>query len=65
MVNAEKQRKVYGERLRAKRLAHGLTQQQLADKVGSSRVSVNKWEQGVSTPMKIYQERMNRMLGKV
>lgn len=40
----------YGERIRKYRVAAGLTQQQLADKIGVSRQSVARWECGWNTP---------------
>jgi len=58
-------RKMFGEKLRKRREARGLTQDQLAKKVGTTRVSINKWENGVSTPLPIYRERLNRMFGKI
>ena len=35
--------------MKAARVAAGLTQEQLADKMGVSRQSIHKWENGLST----------------
>ena len=43
-------KELFGQRLREQRIKHGLTQEQLAEKIGVSRQSVSKWEQGISDP---------------
>lgn len=39
-----------GERLKQARKAAGLTQRQLAEKIGVSNTSVSNWEKGISSP---------------
>jgi len=56
---------IFGKKLRDKRLARGLTQLQVASKIGTTRVSVNKWENGASNPMPVYRERLNRVFGRI
>ena len=38
------------ERIYTLRRKHGLSQEQLAEKIGVSRQSISKWESGLSTP---------------
>ena len=40
----------FGDRIKDARKAAGLTQRQLADKIGVSNTSISNWEQCVSTP---------------
>lgn len=40
----------FHERLRHYRTKHGLSQQALADNIGVSRVSINRWENGHVNP---------------
>ena len=40
----------FNEKLKMLRKKKGLTQQELADKVGTKRVNVTKWESGNSKP---------------
>ena len=40
-----------GEKLRAARLAAGLTQGQLAEKVGCQQRDISRWENGQREPM--------------
>lgn len=42
------------EKIRELRIRLGLTQLQLADKLGLTRSSVNAWEQGISVPSTPY-----------
>lgn len=41
-----------GHRIRAKRIARGLTQQALAERLGAAQSSVNQWEAGKAEPRK-------------
>jgi transcriptional regulator with XRE-family HTH domain len=43
----------YAEKIRQFRVAHGLTQQALADRLGVSFVTVNRWENGQSKPSQL------------
>ncbi|MXQ49638.1 helix-turn-helix domain-containing protein [Streptococcus pneumoniae] len=40
----------FASRLKELRKKHGLTQQELADKVGTNRVNITKWETGRTEP---------------
>ena len=42
--------KIFGARLREVRKSKKLTQQELADKFGTNRVNVTKWETGRTEP---------------
>jgi len=42
------------ERIKAIRAALGLTQQQLADAIGGTQITVSRWETGVSHPTGAY-----------
>ena len=41
---------IFSERLKELRKKNNLTQQELADKVGTNRVNVTKWETGMTEP---------------
>lgn len=41
---------IFGDNLKTLRKKRGLTQQELADKVGTNRVNVTKWETGRTEP---------------
>jgi transcriptional regulator with XRE-family HTH domain len=45
-----------------KRLAAGLTQQQIADKLGLTQAAVKKWEKGRSMPSPRYFPKLARIL---
>ena len=40
----------FGEKIRSARKAAGLTQRQLAEKIGVSNTSISNWEKGLSRP---------------
>jgi len=40
----------YNERLRHERVRRGWSQQDLADKIGTTPVNVGRWERGITTP---------------
>lgn len=42
--------KIFGKKLRKARKSKRLTQQELADKVGTNRVNVTRWETGRTEP---------------
>jgi transcriptional regulator with XRE-family HTH domain len=42
--------KVFGDNLRKSRLSEGLSQQELAEKIGTTQGSVSNWELGVNEP---------------
>lgn len=41
-------RRIWGQSIKSARLAQGLTQRQLADRLDVRHASINRWEQGVS-----------------
>lgn len=43
------------------RLLAGMTQQQLAQHLGCSAMSVIRWEQGRTTPLPVYEEKMREL----
>lgn len=49
--------------LKAKRIEKGLTQQELADRVGVSSVAISKWELGSANPRPKYREKLSEVLG--
>lgn len=49
--------------LRGLRIGAGLTQQQLADKLGVSHISVSRWETGKAIPSPRYIKKMADMFG--
>lgn len=50
MIDSLELRKALGQNVRRLRIALGLTQEELAAKVGISRVHLNRIENGVQTP---------------
>ena len=42
------------DRIKVLRESHGLTQSDVAERIGISRSSVNAWEMGISTPSTTY-----------
>jgi len=40
----------YNKRLRHERVRRGWSQQDLADKIGTTPVNVGRWERGLTTP---------------
>jgi transcriptional regulator with XRE-family HTH domain len=49
--------------IRSNRLRLGLTEQQLADRIGVSRGSVQQWEKGTTAPKRANQEATAKALG--
>lgn len=52
-----------GEKIRLHRTEMGLTQVQLANKLGIKRASVNAWEMGISCPSVPYLVEMAQLFG--
>lgn len=52
-----------GWRIRAKRIAKGWSQYDLADRLGVSRPAVSYWEAGINRPTAEYAARLREMLG--
>jgi len=65
MSERELRLKKQGEKLRTRRLQRGLSQDELAKQLGTSRVSVNYWENGKAEPLPIFREKINRSFGKI
>jgi transcriptional regulator with XRE-family HTH domain len=53
-----------GERLRYERLRHNLTQDRLAEMVGTTTISVSRWESDVHLPDIKYRRRLCKIFGK-
>lgn len=52
------------ENLREFRESAGLTQAELANKVGISRTQITKWENGIQTPSTLWIEKLAKAFGK-
>lgn len=50
MIDSSELRKALGQNVRRQRIAHGMTQEELAAKVEISRVQMNRIEQGIQSP---------------
>ena len=46
------------ERLRRAREQHNLTQKELADKIGVTNITVNRWENGKVIPVPYYRQKL-------
>jgi len=46
------------ERLRRAREQHNLTQKELADKIGVTNITVNRWENGKVMPVPYYRQKL-------
>src|SRR5215469_1804974 len=51
------------EQLRSERLARGWTQRLLAEKIGTNKFTVVRWENGAAFPTRFYREQLTTMLG--
>jgi tetratricopeptide (TPR) repeat protein/transcriptional regulator with XRE-family HTH domain len=51
-------------RLHDARVEHGWSQQKLAELLGTTPVSISRWENGVNHPFPYFQERMCKVFGK-
>jgi len=49
------------EQIKAIRAALGLTQQQLADAIAATQITVSRWETGVSHPTGAYRKALNEL----
>lgn len=52
------------EKIKVLRTAQNLTQQELANKCGTSQKNVWLWETGKTKPINIYQEKLKEVLGE-
>ena len=52
----------FGQNLRAARLAAGLSQKQLAERIGAKHNSVSNWENGINSPSQAAIETLCRVL---
>ena len=54
----------FGSRLRELRLAAGLSQEQLARRVGVSWSTINRWENGKGAPSPLAREKLTPLLAE-
>ncbi len=52
------------QQLRSERLRHGWSQQELAEKLGTSIVTINRWERGVTEPSPYFRLKLCALFGK-
>lgn len=53
----------WGEAIREARLAAGLTQEQLADRIDGEQTTISRWERGVDVPRDEMRMKVARALG--
>src|SRR3989304_2566491 len=53
----------YSDRIRRLRGRFGLTQQALADRLGVSFATVNRWENGQTNPSRLYGAQLQKLVG--
>jgi transcriptional regulator with XRE-family HTH domain len=63
-VHSEQKYRALGVRLKHERLWLALSQEELAGKVGTCRLSIARWEKGLVLPQPIYQQRLCNVFGK-
>jgi len=57
------ERSSLGARIAEARQCSGITQQQLAHKIGCALSSIRNWEKGTSMPLPVYAAKLERLLG--
>lgn len=50
--------------LRSARESHGWTQDELAEKIGTTGVTISRWESGVTFPSRYFRKRLSTLYGK-
>jgi transcriptional regulator with XRE-family HTH domain len=50
--------------LRKERLQHGWTQQDVADRIGTTFVNVSRWERGINSPSPYFRQQLCRLFEK-
>ncbi len=53
-----------GSRIRQERERRAWTQAELADRIGSTRINISRWENGASVPGPYYRQRLSELFGK-
>lgn len=53
-----------GEQLKARRIKAGLTQKELADKLGTFKQKISNWENGVTGISRLYIKELENILPK-
>lgn len=53
----------FSEQVRAMRLFYGLTQVQLSERMGVSFATINRWENGQNSPLKLYWNKLKEIEG--
>src|SRR5438874_1975129 len=51
-------------RLRQEREQRGWTQSEVAERIGSTRINISRWENGVTVPSLYYRQRLGELFGK-
>src|SRR5205807_738991 len=51
-------------RLKREREQRNWTQSELAEHIGTTRINVSRWENGVTTPSPYYRQRLGELFGK-
>src|SRR5437870_3282915 len=51
-------------RLRQERVRRGWTQSEVAERIGSTRVNISRWENGMIVPGPYYRQRLSDLFGK-
>ena len=51
-------------RIRQEREQRGWTQSEVAERIGSTRINVSRWENGITVPGLYYRQRLGELFGK-
>jgi tetratricopeptide (TPR) repeat protein/DNA-binding XRE family transcriptional regulator len=51
-------------RLRQEREQRGWTQSEVAERIGSTRITISRWEKGIMVPSPYYRQRLGELFGK-
>ena len=51
-------------RLRQERERHAWTQSEVAERTGTTQITVSRWENGITVPSPYYRQRLGELFGK-
>src|SRR5437588_10444125 len=61
---AKKISRPVASRLRQERELHAWTQNEVAERIGTTQINVSRWENGITVPSPYYRQRLAELFGK-